>query len=275
MKYQFQSNPGEFSYRPNLFTNAIKILVSVNFGIFVLQTISNAEALFFPLFGLVPKMVWSELMIWQPITYLFFHGGIWHVLINMFVLWMFGSELERIWGKPRFLKFYFMTGIGSGLITMLFSLQSMTPIVGASGAVYGVLLAYGLTYPNRQIYLYGIIPIKSIWFVLGIGFIAFMSSFNNLSQVSHITHLSGMLIGYLMLKRPFQWKNFWFSIRKKTLEYQVLQKEKKLSHIHKIEHDVDIILDKINRERFDKLSKDEQDQLYEGSRSLSRHKKKD
>ena len=275
MKYQFQSNPGEFSYRPNLFTNAIKILVSVNFGIFVLQTISNAEALFFPLFGLVPKMVWSELMIWQPITYLFFHGGIWHVLINMFVLWMFGSELERIWGKSRFLKFYFMTGIGSGLITMLFSLQSMTPIVGASGAVYGVLLAYGLTYPNRQIYLYGIIPIKSIWFVIGIGFIAFMSSFNNLSQVSHITHLSGMLIGYLMLKRTFQWRTLWFSIRKKTLEYQVLQKEKKLSHIQKIEHDVDIILDKINREGFDKLSKDEQDQLYEGSRSLSRHKKKD
>ena len=275
MKYQFQSNPGEFSYRPNLFTNAIKILVSVNFGIFVLQTVSNAEALFFPLFGLVPKMVWSELMIWQPITYLFFHGGIWHVLINMFVLWMFGSELERIWGKHRFLKFYFITGIGSGLITMFFSLKSMTPIVGASGAVYGVLLAYGLTYPNRQIYLYGIIPIKSVWFVLGIGFIAFMSSFNNLSQVSHITHLSGMLIGYLMLKRPFQWKNFWFSIRKKTLEYQVLQKEKKLSHIQKIEHDVDIILDKINREGFDKLSKDEQDQLYEGSRSLSRHKKKD
>ena len=275
MKYQFQSNPGEFSYRPNLFTNAIKILVSVNFGIFVLQTISNAEALFFPLFGLVPKMVWSELMIWQPITYLFFHGGIWHVLINMFVLWMFGSELERIWGKSRFLKFYFMTAIGSGLITMLFSLKSITPIVGASGAVYGVLLAYGLTYPNRQIYLYGIIPIKSIWFVIGIGFIAFMSSFNNLSQVSHITHLSGMFIGYLMLKRPFQWRTIWFSIRKKTLEYQVLQKEKKLSHIQKIEHDVDIILDKINREGFDKLSKDEQDQLYEGSRSLSRHKKKD
>ncbi len=275
MKYQFQSNPGEFSYRPTLFTNAIKILVSVNFGIFVLQTIANAEGLFFPLFGLVPKMVWSELMIWQPFTYLFFHGGIWHVLINMFVLWMFGSELERIWGKHRFLKFYFMTGIGSGLITMFFSLKSMTPIVGASGAVYGVLLAYGLTYPNRQIYLYGIIPIKSIWFVIGIGFIAFMSSFNNLSQVSHITHLSGMLIGYLMLKRPFHWRTFWFSIRKKTLEYQVLQKEKKLSHIQKIEHDVDIILDKINREGFDKLSKDEQNQLYKGSRSLYRHKKKD
>jgi Uncharacterized membrane protein (homolog of Drosophila rhomboid) len=97
-----------------------------------------------------------------------------------------------------------MTGIGSGHNTMLFSLQSMTPIVGASGAVYGLLLAYGLTYPNRHIYLYGIIPIKSIWFAIWIGFIAIMSSFNNLSQVSHITHLSGMTIGYLMLKTPFQ-----------------------------------------------------------------------
>ena len=275
MKYQFQSNPGEFSYKPNLFTNAIKVLVSVNFGIFVLQTLSNAEGLFFPLFGLVPRMVWSELMIWQPFTYLFFHGGIWHVLINMFVLWMFGSELERLWGKSHFLKFYFVTGVGSGLFTMLFNLQSLTPIVGASGAVYGVLLAYGLTYPNRQIYLYGIIPIKSIWFVIGIGMIAFMSSFNNISQVSHITHLSGMLIGYLMLKRPVQWRHLWFSIRKRTLEYRAVQEEKKATHRQKIEQDIDIILDKINREGFDSLSQKEQDSLYSGSRSLSRYKKKD
>ena len=275
MKYQFQSNPGEFSYKPNLFTNAIKVLVSVNFGIFVLQALSNAEGLFFPLFGLVPRMVWSELMIWQPFTYLFFHGGIWHVLINMFVLWMFGSELERLWGKSHFLKFYFVTGVGSGLLTMFFSLQSMTPIVGASGAVYGVLLAYGLTYPNRQIYLYGIIPIKSIWFVIGIGMIAFMSSFNNISQVSHITHLSGMLIGYLMLKSPVEWRSLWFSIRKRTLEYRVVQEEKKATHRQKIEQDIDIILDKINREGFDSLSQKEQDSLYKGSRSLSRHKKKD
>ena len=275
MKYQFQSNPGEFSYKPTLFTNAIKVLVSVNFGIFVLQTLSNAEGLFFPLFGLVPRMVWSELMIWQPFTYLFFHGGIWHVLINMFVLWMFGSELERLWGKSHFLKFYFVTGVGSGILTMIFSLQSITPIVGASGAVYGVLLAYGLTYPNRQIYLYGIIPIKSIWFVIGIGMIAFMSSFNNISQVSHITHLSGMLIGYLMLKRPVEWRSLWFSIRKRTLEYRVVQEEKKATHRQKIEQGIDIILDKINREGFDSLSQKEQDSLYKNSRSLSRYKKKD
>jgi len=275
MRYQFQSNPGEFSYKPTLFTDAIKVLISINFGIFVLQTLSGAENLFFPLFGLVPKLVWSELMIWQPFTYIFFHGGIWHVLINMFVLWMFGSELERLWGKQHFLKYYFVTGIGSGLITMFLGFNSMIPIVGASGAVYGVLLAYGLTYPNRTVYLYGIIPIKSLWFVMGIGLIAFMSSFNNVSQISHLTHLSGMVIGYFMLKKPVRWNDLWFAIRKKTMEYRVQKEEKKVSRQQEIERDIDFILDKINRDGFDSLSQQEQNRLYKGSRSLSHNKKKD
>ena len=275
MKYQFQSNPGEVSYKPTLFTNAIKVIISVNFCIFVLQSLSQSEALFFPLFGLVPKLVWSDRMIWQPFTYLFLHGGVWHVLINMFVLWMFGGELERLWGKHEFIKFYFITGIGSGLVTMLFDLESMTPIVGASGAVYGVLLAYGLTYPNRTVYLYGIIPVKSIWFVLGIGLIAFMSSFNNISQISHMTHLSGMLIGYFMLKKPFRLSGLWFQIRKKTLEYKIQKEEKKIFRQFQVERDINIILDKINQRGFDSLTDEEQERLYKGSKSLSQHNQKD
>lgn len=274
MKYQFQTNPGDYSYTPNSYATAIKILVSINFGIFLLQALSKSERLFFPLFGLVPKLVWSDLMIWQPFTYMFFHGGVWHVLINMFVLWMFGSELERIWGRDRFLKFFFITGVGSGLITMLFSLQSMTPVVGASGSVYGVLLAYGLTYPNRRVYLYGIIPIKSIWFVFGIGLMAFLSSFNNISEISHLTHISGMLIGYLLLKKPINWTSLWFSMRKRTLEYRVMKEEKKLVEKNKIENDVNKILDKINREGYDSLTENEAERLYKGSQALSHNKKK-
>ena len=275
MRFQFQSDPGQFSYKPALFTDAIKILVSVNFGIFLLQTIARTEGMFFPLFGLVPKLVWSEFMLWQPFTYLFFHGSIWHVLINMFVLWMFGSELERLWGKEHFLKFYFVTGVGAGLVTIIFGLNSMTPIVGASGAVYGVLLAYGLTYPNRTVYLYGIIPIKSLWFVIGIGVIAFMSSFDNVSQISHLTHLSGMMIGYLMLRRPVRFNDLWFTIRKRTLEYKIKHEEKKVTQHQEIERGIDRILDKINREGFDSLTNEEHDRLYKGSQSLSRTKKKD
>ena len=275
MRFQFQSDPGQFSYKPALFTDAIKILVSINFGIFLLQTIARTEGMFFPLFGLVPKLVWSEFMLWQPFTYLFFHGSIWHVLINMFVLWMFGSELERLWGKEHFLKFYFVTGVGAGLVTMIIGLNSTTPIVGASGAVYGVLLAYGLTYPNRTVYLYGIIPIKSLWFVIGIGVIALMSSFDNVSQISHLTHLSGMVIGYLMLKRPVRFNDLWFSIRKRTLEYKIKHEEKKVSQHQAIEREIDGILDKINREGFDSLTNEQHDRLYRGSQSLSRTKKKD
>ena len=275
MKFQFQSNPTELSYKPTLFTDAIKVLVTINFCIFLLQSIARAENLFFPLFGLVPKLVWSELMLWQPFTYMFFHGGIWHVLINMFVLWMFGNELERLWGKKFFLNYYFTTGVGAGLVTMIFGLNSMTPIVGASGAVYGVLLAYGVIDPNRQVYLYGLIPIKSIWFVIGVGVIAFLCSFNEMSQISHITHLSGMIIGYLLLKKPVRWKTLWFSISKRVMEYKVLKEEKKVLEQHVIERDVDQILDKINREGFNSLSEEEQDRLYKGSRSLSKNKKKD
>ena len=275
MKYQFQSDPGQLSYKPSLFTDAIKTLISVNFSIFILQSISSSETMFFTNFGLVPKLVWSQLKIWQPFTYMFFHGDIWHVLINMFVLWMFGTELERVWGKKNFLRFYFITGVGSGLGTMLFGLQSLVPIVGASGAIYGVLLAYGVLFPNRTVYLYGIIPIKSIWFVIGIGVIAFFSSFNNFTNISHLTHLFGMVIGYLYLKRPVHFRALWFSVFKKVLEYRIQNQEKKISHSIEMERDLNSILDKINREGFRSLTQEEEERLYKNSKTLSKDKKKD
>ena len=275
MKYQFQSNPGQLSYKPSLFTDAIKTLISVNFSIFILQSISSSEIMFFSNFGLVPKLVWSQLKIWQPFTYMFFHGDIWHVLINMFVLWMFGSELERAWGKKNFLRFYFITGVGSGLGTMLFGLQSTIPIVGASGAIYGVLLAYGVMFPNRTVYLYGIIPIKSIWFVIGIGVIAFFSSFNNFTNISHLTHLFGMIIGYLYLKRPVHFRSLWFSVFKKVLEYRIQNQEKEISRSVEIERDLNSILDKINREGFKSLTQEEEKRLYKNSKNLSKGKTKD
>ena len=247
MRYQFQANPGQLSYKPQLFTDAIKLLVSVNLTIFFLQTISGKEHLLFDLFGLVPQAIWSDFMIWQPLTYLFFHGNIWHVLINMFVLWMFGSELENAWGRKSFLKYYFMTGIGAGIVTCLFNLQSNIPVVGASGAVYGILLAYGLSFPNRTVYLYGLIPIKSIWFVIAIGILAFFSSFQQMTQISHLTHISGMAIGYIFLKRRWRLNDIWFKIRKKTLEYRIQIEDVKQSKEKALEKDIDYILDKIQK----------------------------
>ena len=275
MRYQFQANPGQLSYKPQLFTDAIKLLVSVNFTIFFLQTISGKEHLLFDLFGLVPQAIWSDFMIWQPFTYLFFHGNIWHILINMFLLWMFGSELENSWGRKNFIKYYFITGIGAGMVTCLFNLQSNIPVVGASGAVYGILLAYGLSFPNRTVYLYGLIPIKSIWFVIAIGILAFLSSFQQMTQISHLTHISGMAIGYVFLKRRWRLNDIWFKIRKKTLEYRIQIEDVKQSKKKVLEKDIDHILDKIQKVGFKGLSDQEQNKLYNASKTLSKFKKKD
>jgi len=259
-------------FNSSLFTDGIKLLISINFLIFLLQTISNQERILFQLFGIVPTNIFFNFMIWQPFTYLFFHGGIWHVLINMFVLWMFGSELEKIWGKKNFLKYYFFTGIGSGIITVIFSLNSSIPVVGASGAVYGILLAYGLIFPERRVYLYFLIPIKVKYFIFLIGFIAFFSSFGSNDGISHLTHLSGMIIGLIYLKSNFQFNNIKKIIFNYHFRFKNNLNKNKNQHDDDLRFEVDSILDKINKTGYDNLSEKEKIFLYEASKKLSQGK---
>jgi len=281
MKYRLQFNPGEVAYKPQLLTDAIKVLISVNFGIYLLQSVSGKEEVFFRLFGLVPNAFLSELMLWQPFTYMFFHApfyssvGISHILLNMLGLWVFGRELEQAWGKKNFLKYYFITGIGSGLVTYFFQTGSENPVIGASGAVYGVLLAYGLLYPNRMLYIWGIIPVRSMWLVIIMGAIAFFGILGNSDGISHVTHISGMLIGYVLLKKKWNWREVWFSIRKKTIEFQVQRQEDKSIKKKMIQKDIDSILNKIQKVGFSGLSDAEQSKLYEASKTMSKTGEKD
>ena len=276
MKYQFQSNPGQFSYKPSLFTDAIKILISINFIIYVFQSLAGKEDIFFRLFGLVPNTFFSELMLWQPFTYMFFHApfyssiGISHILLNMLGLWVFGRELEQAWGKEKFLKYYFLTGVGSGLITYIFQMDSSNPVIGASGAVYGVLLAYGVSYPNRMLYIWGLIPVRSMWLVIIMGAIAFFGLLGKADGISHVTHISGMLIGYALLKNKWKFSDVIFSLRKKTIEFQVQRKEDQELKKKIISRDVDIILEKIKNVGFSGLSDEEQSKLYEASKKMSK-----
>ena len=121
---------------------------------------------------------------------------------------MFGAELERIWGTRYFLKFYFVTGIGAAVLTVLFSLTPFafaqalqdTVIIGASGAIYGLLLAYALYFPDRPIYMYFVFPIPAKYFVAIMGALAFYSSISESSGIANATHLGGLLVAYLFLK---------------------------------------------------------------------------
>jgi membrane associated rhomboid family serine protease len=150
-------------------------------------------------FGLTPSQVTHNFYLWQLVTYMFLHGGTLHILFNMLGLWMFGSELESLWGPRYFTKFYFICGIAAGLLTVLLSPNSTITTIGASGAIYGILAAFGILFPNRII-IFIIFPIPAKWFVLGLGVMAFLSSFTESNGVANVAHLGGMLCGLLYLK---------------------------------------------------------------------------
>ena len=252
-------------------SSAIKLLLIANVAIFFLESLLGLEQLFNNYLGLVPKLLWNNFYVWQPVTYMFLHGGLMHLLINMVVLWMFGSEIERYWGRKEFLGFYFITGIGSGILTALFSYDSSIPVVGASGAIYGVLLAYGLMFPNRIIHLYFLIPVKVKYFVLFIGGVAFVSSLSDTgSAVSHLTHLSGMVIGYLYMKSNVKISNLSDSFGEFKIKRQVKKAERVKKSYENLRQEIDMILDRINEVGYENLTDEEKQKLEEASRVISK-----
>jgi rhomboid family protein len=193
-----------FSFGPGPLSTALKFLIGANAAVFLVQFFFAPIT---DLLGLHPIFVVRSLWLWQLATYMFLHGGIFHIVFNMLALWMFGAELERIWGTRYFLKFYFVTGIGAGILTVLFSLLPfgfaeqvyVSNVIGASGAIYGLLLAYALYFPDRPIYMYLVFPIPAKVFVAIIGAIAFFSSMGE-SGSANATHLGGLAVAYLFLK---------------------------------------------------------------------------
>ena len=195
-----------YSFGPGPMTPAVKALIYINVAAFLLTLVFRRIVL---VFGLMPLAVVEQGYLWQPVTYLFIHGGLGHVLVNMLGLWMFGTDLERMWRTRGFLKYYFVTGVGAGLLTIALSLLPFGPLaplyfsltVGASGAIYGLLLAYGLSFPDRPIYIYAIFPVPAKYLVMIYGGIAFLSSMSDAGgSTAHLAHLGGLVIGYLYLR---------------------------------------------------------------------------
>jgi len=194
-----------FSFGPGPISTALKVLIGVTVAIFIAQLVFP---ILIDVLGLHPVLVLRYLWIWQLGSYMFLHGGLFHILFNMLALWMFGTELERIWGTRYFLKFYLVTGIGAGALTVLFSLLPFgfaqqvhySNVIGASGAIYGLLLAYAIYFPDRPIYMYFVFPIPAKIFVAIMGAIAFLSSLGDSGGVANATHLGGLIVAYLFLK---------------------------------------------------------------------------
>jgi membrane associated rhomboid family serine protease len=204
-RYPSSTYASTFAFGPGPLSPVIKFIIGANVVVFLAQMVEPGltRAL-----GLMPDAALWRLQVWQLATYMFLHAGVMHLLFNMLALWMFGTELERMWGTRYFLKFYFVTGIGAGVLTVLFTLLPLgvaeqlrgAIVIGASGAIYGLLLAYGLMFPDRPIYMYLVFPIRAKYFVMIIGALAFYSSLTQSSGVASATHLGGLLVGYVYLK---------------------------------------------------------------------------
>ena len=193
-----------FAFGPGPVSTALKALIAANVVMFLAAMVVPSIV---GVLGLVPAFVVGRFWVWQVATYMFLHAGPFHILFNMLALWMFGAELERVWGTRFFLKFYFVCGIGAGVLTVIFSLLpfefartlQFVQIVGASGAIYGLLLAFAMYFPDRPILLIVFwVPAKVCVAILGA--IALVTSLSDVGGVANATHLGGLVVGYLYLK---------------------------------------------------------------------------
>ncbi len=190
-------------------TPGVKILIIANAAVYVLQTLlgGGMTGRIGPMtdwLGFIPQNAIFGLEIWRFFTYMFLHGGMMHIGFNMLALWMFGGQIEARWGQRTFLTYYVICGLGGAVTYGLFNLigfSSFVPMIGASGAVYGILLAYGLTFPNSIMLMMMIFPMKAKYVVMIYGLIALMSSATGADGgVAHLAHLGGMVTGFLFLK---------------------------------------------------------------------------
>lgn len=204
---------------------AIKNIIIINVLIMIMTSLNEdfmyeTFALFYPT---SPFFHW-----WQPVTHMFMHGGFWHLFFNMYTLYIFGSVLERVWGTKKFLIFYFVTGLGAALIhtgvewvqmqsymnqaaegssaaLTAIHMMKMTPTVGASGAIYGVLMGYAMLYPDSVLTLiFPPISMKAKWFVLIFAAIELLTGVTGTGGgIAHFAHLGGLIFGFLLI---WYWK---------------------------------------------------------------------
>ena len=221
------------------FPPAIKTIFIACISVFVLQELSallfpqNGARFWLTWFGLVPYTVVFGFRIWQPFTYLFLHSGVLHILFNLLYLAMFGADLERMWGTRKFYIYYFLCGVGAGIINVIVKLiidphgqgSALAPTIGASGAIYGILLAAAVVMPHRQVWVFPLpVTVSMRIFVAVMGAIEFFATIGATGDsVSHVCHLGGMLVGYIYLRRG----SYLYGFRNSVSDWQRRRLKKK------------------------------------------------
>ncbi len=296
---------GGFSFFPPV----IKQLLIINVVVFLLQQMINNIAFgeipgwyllnhYFALNPLVGFDRFGEsnnFEIWQLFTYQFMHGGFSHIFYNMLMLWMFGMEIENLWGSKKFLIFYLTSGVGAGLVQILFAPifeNSLAPVIGASGSVFGVMLAFAMLFPNRYIFLYFLVPLKAKY-LIGFLFIVELLSVGGFSFVAHLAHIGGAVTGaiFVLFDKNYHfnfesWKFFSmpkkskkkplnnfrrpFTAKKDNIQdaefYDIDSFHNKQADQEISQATIDAILDKISQSGYKNLTEEEKRILFEASK---------
>lgn len=296
-------------------------LLIINVLVYLLASVVELGGKSLTDWGALHFFMASDFHVYQFITYQFLHGGFTHLFFNMFALWMFGCVIENVWGPKKFIFYYIFCGVGAGLcqemvqyisfaadgltsldpgqvlnvngqrLMTVDQIMNLSSTIGASGAVYGILLAFGMTFPNERIFIFPLpIPIKAKWFVAVYAIIEFVSAMSSVGDgVAHMAHIGGMLFGFLLIlywrKRPNSYFNVdatrqffdrWsrtsrtrqtsytdytsnssYSRPEDDMEYNARKKAR--------QEEIDKILDKIRVSGYDSLSKEEKRRLFEAS----------
>lgn len=177
-------------------TRAVQWLLALNIGIYFLQlTLFGSDAVYSAL-ALDPARFPADW--WTVVTYMFVHAWLAHLAFNMFTLWMFGPRLEQEWGTRTFVRFYLWSGLGGAIAHLLFAQH--TSVIGASGAISGVLVAYALRWPDEEVYLFGVIPMRSRWLVVALLAMNIIFALSPSSRIDWTAHVGGMAFGWIFLK---------------------------------------------------------------------------
>jgi len=262
---------GGLSFGPGVpLPTIVKTLLIANVGIYFLAPLLGADpSTLNHLFGLVPGEVFLSGKIWQLFTYMFLHGGFFHLAFNMFMLWMFGSTIEHAWGSREFWIYYLVCGVGAGFTQWITSPSSSIPVVGASGAIYGLILAYAKMYPNRIIFFNFFFPIPMkyfLWILVAISLFSGLASSAG-DSTAHFAHLGGMLFGWIYLKQDWRLGAATRRLRGIVAREKMRQNTRRTNRQAETATSVDEILDKISREGIDSLTERERRILREASRS--------
>lgn len=304
----------------SIFPPVIKYLLISNVAVFLLQHFflnslrfgdTNLGVSFFRLFALQPifqtpdikSLYGGPFLPWQLITYMFMHADFTHIFFNMFALWMFGMELENLWGSKKFLIYYTICGLGAALSNLFIApfFSSVGPTIGASGSVYGILVAFGYLFPNRHIYIYFLIPIKAKYLViLYMALEIFAVASQSESGIAHVAHLGGAVVGiiYLLITNKKKMKfyngfksdsynNFYNQNNQNTkykppysepqqkvynADFKDIETKDYKSEIDikqkEIQQKIDAVLDKLSKSGYQSLTDEEKRILFEESKKL-------